>query len=172
MFRSNVRFILAYFTDHKVKSTFSFDIRVFNYPKSFTSLVLIKFLLCKAHAVNFCFRLCCEHSIFFYLATSLNLNENLKIILSILDIDECADPSISARCVENAECCNLPAHFLCKCKAGFEGDGEEYCAGEFSFIDYKLRINSLSQLKLRIGHINLKLLERKNRTDLHMTLLN
>ena len=43
------------------------------------------------------------------------------------DIDECQDPSIAARCVENAECCNLPAHFACKCKAGFEGDGETQC---------------------------------------------
>lgn len=50
------------------------------------------------------------------------------------DIDECADPSISARCVENAECCNLPAHFLCKCKAGFEGDGEEFCSGKFFLV--------------------------------------
>lgn len=45
----------------------------------------------------------------------------------LLDIDECQDPSIAARCVENAECCNLPAHFVCKCKPGFEGDGEELC---------------------------------------------
>jgi hypothetical protein len=44
------------------------------------------------------------------------------------DIDECQDPSIAARCVENAECCNLPAHFACKCKAGFEGDGEVHCS--------------------------------------------
>lgn len=44
-----------------------------------------------------------------------------------IDIDECQDPSIAARCVENAECCNLPAHFVCKCKPGFEGDGEELC---------------------------------------------
>ena len=43
------------------------------------------------------------------------------------DIDECQDPSIAARCVENAECCNLPAHFLCKCKDGYEGDGELQC---------------------------------------------
>lgn len=47
-----------------------------------------------------------------------------------VDIDECEDPAIAARCVENAECCNLPAHFVCKCKPGFEGDGEELCLGE------------------------------------------
>uniref|UniRef100_A0A1A9ZCQ3 EGF-like domain-containing protein n=1 Tax=Glossina pallidipes TaxID=7398 RepID=A0A1A9ZCQ3_GLOPL len=35
--------------------------------------------------------------------------------------------NIAARCVENAECCNLPAHFLCKCKDGYEGDGEVLC---------------------------------------------
>lgn len=36
---------------------------------------------------------------------------------------------MAARCVENAECCNLPAHFLCKCKAGYQGDGEVQCLG-------------------------------------------
>ena len=46
-----------------------------------------------------------------------------------LDIDECLDPAVAARCVENAECCNLPAHFACKCKPGYEGDGEELCTG-------------------------------------------
>lgn len=45
------------------------------------------------------------------------------------DIDECKDPAIAARCVENAECCNLPAHFVCKCKQGYEGDGESLCTG-------------------------------------------
>lgn len=46
------------------------------------------------------------------------------------DIDECKDPQIAARCVQNAECCNLPAHFLCKCKDGYEGDGEVLCQGK------------------------------------------
>ncbi|KAJ8890121.1 hypothetical protein PR048_009628 [Dryococelus australis] len=46
----------------------------------------------------------------------------------ITDIDECQDPAVAARCVENAECCNLPAHFVCKCKPGFEGDGEVLCS--------------------------------------------
>lgn len=55
-----------------------------------------------------------------------------KFHLTSADIDECADPAIAARCVQNAECCNLPAHFLCKCKPGYEGDGEELCLGEFS----------------------------------------
>lgn len=45
----------------------------------------------------------------------------------IADINECEDPRLAARCVENAECCNLPANFLCKCKPGFKGDGEERC---------------------------------------------
>jgi len=36
---------------------------------------------------------------------------------------------IFSRCVSNAECCNLPAHFVCKCKPGFEGDGEVECRG-------------------------------------------
>lgn len=52
------------------------------------------------------------------------------IFSTITDIDECSDPSIAARCVQNAECCNLPAHFVCKCKPGFEGDGEEFCRGK------------------------------------------
>lgn len=47
-----------------------------------------------------------------------------------VDIDECADPAIASRCVANAECCNVPAHFVCKCKPGFEGDGEELCTGK------------------------------------------
>lgn len=43
-----------------------------------------------------------------------------KFLLTNADIDECQDPSIAARCVENAECCNLPAHFACKyCKYGW-----------------------------------------------------
>lgn len=45
------------------------------------------------------------------------------------DINECDDPAIASRCVANAECCNLPAHFLCKCLAGFEGDAEVECRG-------------------------------------------
>ena len=35
-----------------------------------------------------------------------------------------------SRCVRNAECCNLPAHFVCKCQPGFEGDGEVECRGK------------------------------------------
>ncbi len=56
--------------------------------------------------------------------------------LHVSDINECADPSIAARCVPNAECCNLPAHFLCKCKPGFEGDGEIECRGK-SWLNFK-----------------------------------
>lgn len=51
--------------------------------------------------------------------------------MRLLDIDECQEPAIAARCVENAWCCNLPAHFLCKCNPGFEGDGEVQCLGKF-----------------------------------------
>lgn len=43
------------------------------------------------------------------------------------DINECDNPVLAARCVENAECCNLPSHFLCKCKPGYIGDGEVHC---------------------------------------------
>ena len=38
-----------------------------------------------------------------------------------------------SRCVRNAECCNLPAHFVCKCQPGFEGDGEVECRGKNTF---------------------------------------
>lgn len=48
-------------------------------------------------------------------------------MIVVADIDECQDPAIASRCVENAECCNLPAHFLCKCKDGYTGDGEVLC---------------------------------------------
>lgn len=47
-----------------------------------------------------------------------------------LDIDECKNPELAAKCVENAECCNLPAHYSCKCKPGFQGDGEKQCLGK------------------------------------------
>lgn len=43
------------------------------------------------------------------------------------DINECDNPAFAARCVENAECCNLPSNFLCKCKPGYIGDGEVHC---------------------------------------------
>ena len=33
--------------------------------------------------------------------------------------------------MENAECCNLPAEYVCKCKPGFEGDGQVECRGEW-----------------------------------------
>lgn len=75
------------------------------------------------------------------------------MILFITDINECDDPAIAARCVENAECCNLPAHFLCKCKAGFKGDGEVQCLGKFQFsfkFNYYLRLWSFSSFDLSL----------------------
>ena len=53
-------------------------------------------------------------------------------IFSVADIDECQIPELSRKCVENAECCNLPAEYVCKCKPGFEGDGQVECRGELS----------------------------------------
>lgn len=44
-----------------------------------------------------------------------------------IDINECDDPVLSAYCVENAECCNLPGHFVCKCNDGFVGNGTQQC---------------------------------------------
>ena len=50
----------------------------------------------------------------------------------VADIDECTIPELAAKCVDNAECCNLPAEYVCKCKQGFEGDGQVECRGESS----------------------------------------
>ena len=49
------------------------------------------------------------------------------------DIDECAIPELAGKCVDNAECCNLPAEYVCKCKPGFEGDGQVECRGKRKF---------------------------------------
>ena len=38
---------------------------------------------------------------------------------------------MARKCVDNAECCNLPAEYVCKCKPGFEGDGQVECRGEW-----------------------------------------
>jgi hypothetical protein len=45
------------------------------------------------------------------------------------DIDECLIPELASKCVANAECCNLPGHYFCKCKDGFTGQGDESCSG-------------------------------------------
>ena len=49
--------------------------------------------------------------------------------ICVADIDECAVPALADKCVANAECCNLPAEYICKCKPGFEGDGLVECRG-------------------------------------------
>lgn len=36
------------------------------------------------------------------------------------DINECEIPSLAALCSDNSECCNLPGHFVCKCKPGYQ----------------------------------------------------
>jgi hypothetical protein len=43
------------------------------------------------------------------------------------DVNECDDPSLASYCAENAECCNLPGHFVCKCKSGFTGNATQQC---------------------------------------------
>ena len=53
-----------------------------------------------------------------------------KVKFLFPDIDECAIPELAGKCVENAECCNLPAEYVCKCKPGFEGDGQVECRGK------------------------------------------
>lgn len=47
--------------------------------------------------------------------------------IHFLDINECEIPSLSALCGENAECCNLPGHFVCKCQPGFTGNATIAC---------------------------------------------
>lgn len=42
-------------------------------------------------------------------------------------MNECEDPALSAYCAENAECCNLPGHFVCKCRPGFTGNATQQC---------------------------------------------
>lgn len=54
----------------------------------------------------------------------------MNFFLSFVDIDECQIPELKSRCVQNAECCNLPAHFICKCLPGYDGDGEVECKGK------------------------------------------
>lgn len=40
-----------------------------------------------------------------------------------LDINECEIPSLRALCSDNSECVNLPGHFVCKCKPGYQQAG-------------------------------------------------
>lgn len=62
---------------------------------------------------------------------TIKKNSQSPITINLIsDINECEDPAIASRCVKNAECCNLPSHFLCKCKPGFTGDGEVECKGK------------------------------------------
>lgn len=46
------------------------------------------------------------------------------------DINECEEPTLAALCADNAECCNLPGHFVCKCKPGFTGNATDSCTGK------------------------------------------
>lgn len=39
------------------------------------------------------------------------------------DINECEIPSLRALCSDNSECVNLPGHFVCKCKPGYQQSG-------------------------------------------------
>lgn len=64
--------------------------------------------------------------------TILRTSRLTQHVVVFLDIDECQDPAIKARCVENSECCNLPSHYVCKCNQGYEGDGEVSCTGKLN----------------------------------------
>ena len=86
------------------------------------------------------------------------------LFFSIKDIDECKNPELAAKCVENAECCNLPAHYSCKCKPGFQGDGEKQCLGKsgddisVSLFHYILRMSfDLYNLRGRLHHLKKKI---------------
>ena len=61
------------------------------------------------------------------------------------DIDECAVPALAGKCVANAECCNLPAEYICKCKPGFEGDGLVECRGIGSTLIYNIKYHLKGQ---------------------------
>ena len=75
---------------------------------------------------------CCINHVIIILILVLKIltpkRHSLTILL--LDIDECSIPELAGKCVENAECCNLPAEYVCKCKQGFEGDGQVECRGK------------------------------------------
>lgn len=46
------------------------------------------------------------------------------------DINECEIPSLRALCADNSECVNLPGHFVCKCKPGYQQAGQSGLTGE------------------------------------------
>ncbi|GBN12717.1 Fibrillin-2 [Araneus ventricosus] len=50
-----------------------------------------------------------------------------RACLKKFDINECEIPSLAAICVENAECCNLPGHYVCKCGPGYTGNATVSC---------------------------------------------
>ncbi|XP_067932806.1 fibrillin-1-like [Watersipora subatra] len=65
-------------------------------------------------------------------------------VAGCIDIDECkADQPV---CTDNAECINTPGLYLCQCKRGFVGDGEEVCVkGELIYsLCFISRPNDLS----------------------------
>lgn len=53
--------------------------------------------------------------------------KNIDCLFFLIDVNECDDPSLTSYCAENAECCNLPGHFVCKCKSGFTGNATQLC---------------------------------------------
>ena len=59
------------------------------------------------------------------------MNRTQTNFFFVSDIDECKIPELARKCVENDECCNLPAEYVCKCKPGFEGDGQVECRSEW-----------------------------------------
>lgn len=56
--------------------------------------------------------------------TKRKRNRNRRRTNNRTDINECEIPSLAALCSDNSECCNLPGHFVCKCKPGYQQAGQ------------------------------------------------
>lgn len=73
---------------------------------------------------NFHFNYFVHNTIWFFFILISNF---VHFGFSFIDINECEIPSLAALCGENAECCNLPGHFVCRCMPGFTGNATESC---------------------------------------------
>ena len=66
--------------------------------------------------------------VFFNQTKTLKLTYFDKILLDVLDIDECAIKT--DKCDDNAVCNNTQGCYLCTCKDGFYGSGKS-CIGNY-----------------------------------------
>ena len=54
----------------------------------------------------------------------IHRNDNLHVIITVLEINECTDSENPHNCHTDATCTNTPAgSFTCACNAGYSGDG-------------------------------------------------